>query len=70
MNKDLQKRRGIDKEKKKATQKKYMKKFKQYNVLLNREKDADIIEWLNGQSNKQKSIRDIIREGMTEALCV
>lgn len=61
MNKDLCKKKGRDISKVKASQKKYMAKFKQFNILLDQERDADIIEWMNKQPNKQQAVRNIIR---------
>lgn len=46
---------------KKAQDKYYKEKVKQINLRLNREYDADCIEWLEKQSNRKESITRLIR---------
>ena len=62
MNETLCKKRGRDPIKRKATKRRYMSKIKQFNILLNIERDADIINWINAQNNKQAAIRELIRK--------
>lgn len=49
---------------------KYIKKYMQKNVmltlLLNKEKDEDIIKFLENQDNKSKVVRRAIREYMSK----
>lgn len=42
--------------------KRYMRKHKMLTALLDKKKDADIIEWLNKQENRSKAIRQLIRK--------
>ena len=42
----------------------YMRKQRQFLILLNPEKDADCISWLESQKNKNKSIRKLIRQSI------
>ena len=44
--------------------KKYMSKQRSYLILVNPEKDADIIEWFDSRKNKNKAIRDLIRSSL------
>ena len=66
MNNALKRKRGIDKNKRMISQKRYMSKQKQYNVILNPERDGDIINWLAMQDNKQGAIREAIRVSMRD----
>lgn len=61
MNKTLCKKKGRDPEKEKASRRRYFAKFKQFNIVLHKERDADIIAWLEGQENKQAAVRELIR---------
>ena len=61
MNEDLRKKRR-DPKKAKLSQKRYMSKFKQFNLILHPVKDADILFWLEKQDNKQKAVRELIRK--------
>lgn len=61
MNKELCVTRGRNREKVKKAQKRYLAQFKQFNILLHLERDADIISWINKQSNKQETIRSLMR---------
>lgn len=45
--------------------KRYMRKHKMLTALLDNEKDADIIEWLNKQENRSEAIRQAIRDRIT-----
>jgi len=45
--------------------KRYMRKHKMLTALLDKEKDADIIEWLNKQENRSEAIRQAIRDRIT-----
>jgi len=40
---------------------KYMKTHKMLTLLLDKERDADIIRWLEGQDNRSKAVRMAIR---------
>lgn len=42
-------------------QKRYMQKHKMLCVLLDNEKDKDIINWLKTQENASKSVREALR---------
>lgn len=42
-------------------QKRYMKRHKMLCVLLDNEKDKDIISWLKTQENASESVRRILR---------
>lgn len=42
-------------------QKRYMQKHKMLCVLLDNEKDKDIINWLKTQENASKSVREVLR---------
>lgn len=42
--------------------KKYMRSHKMIALLLDNERDSDIIEWLNKQRNRSKAIRELIRK--------
>lgn len=42
-------------------QKRYMQKHKMLCVLLDNEKDKDIINWLKMQENASKSVREALR---------
>lgn len=45
----------------KAAQKRYRQKLRSVTLRLRKEKDADLIAWLDRQSNKQEVIRELIR---------
>lgn len=48
-----------------APQKKYREKNEtQLRVWLNRNTDADILEWLGSQSNKAAAVKDALRKVM------
>lgn len=49
-------------EKQKEYQKRYMNKHKMLTVLLNRDNDKDIIEWLETQENQSEAVREALRE--------
>jgi hypothetical protein len=40
---------------------KYMKTHKMLTLLLDKERDADIIRWLESQDNRSKAVRTAIR---------
>lgn len=42
-------------------QKRYMKRHKMLCVLLDNEKDKEIIEWLKAQENASESVRRVLR---------
>lgn len=42
--------------------KKYMRSHTMIALLLDNERDSDIIEWLNKQRNRSKAIRELIRK--------
>ena len=49
--------------------KKYMRTHRMLTVLLDNEKDADIIKWLNSRKNRSKAIREVLRkEAQSEKL--
>ena len=43
-------------------QKRYMKRHKMLTVLLDNEKDKDIIEWLGRQENASESVRSVLHD--------
>lgn len=47
-------------------QKRYMKRHKMLCVLLDNEKDKDIISWLGKQENASESVRRILRAWITD----
>lgn len=49
-------------DKQKVYQKKYMDRHRMLCVLLNKEKDKDIIEWLQKQENQSEAVREALRE--------
>ena len=49
-------------EKQKEYQKRYMNKHKMLTVLLNRDNDKDIIDWLETQENQSEAVREALRE--------
>ena len=49
-------------DKQKVYQKRYMNKHKMLCVLLNKEKDKDIISWLESQENQSEAVREALRE--------
>lgn len=58
---------AYDKEKKYEYDQKYIKeKTKQIGLMLNRELDADIIEWLEKQPNKQGYLKALIRKDIAD----
>ena len=52
-------------DKQKVYQKRYMNKHKMLCVLLNKEKDKDIISWLESQENQSEAVREALREVRT-----
>lgn len=42
--------------------KRYMKRKKMLTLLLDNEKDNDIIEWLGKQTNRSEAVRELIRK--------
>lgn len=48
--------------KQKVYQKKYMDRHKMLCVLLNKDKDKDLIEWLENQENQSEAVREALRE--------
>lgn len=56
---------NIELKKNEKYQKRYMRKHKMLTALLDKEKDADIIEWLNNQENRSEAIRQAIRDRIT-----
>ena len=42
--------------------KRYMRTHKILSVLLDNEKDADIIEWLEKKENKSETVKMVLRE--------
>ncbi len=42
--------------------KKYMKRHKMLTLLLDNEKDSDIIRWLETKQNRSESVRKLIRK--------
>lgn len=56
---------NIELKKNEKYQKRYMRKHKMLTSLLDKEKDADIIEWLNKQENRSEAIRQAIRDRIT-----
>ena len=47
-------------------QKRYMKRHKMLCVLLDNEKDKDIINWLKTQENASESVRRALRAWITD----
>lgn len=57
----------MDKESKAAYDMQYAKEnLQQIKFTLNKRTDADLLEWLNKQENKQKYLKELIRKDMTE----
>jgi len=55
----------MDKESKAAYDMQYAKeKLQQIRFTLNKTKDADLIEWLNKQGNKQGYLKELVRKDM------
>lgn len=54
MSKNLEKQRGY--------QKKYMDRHRMLCVLLHKENDKDIIDWLETQENQSEAVREALRE--------
>jgi Arc/MetJ-type ribon-helix-helix transcriptional regulator len=52
-------------DKQKEYQKRYMDRHKMLSVLLNGEKDKDIIDWLEKQENQSEAVREALREVRT-----
>jgi len=48
--------------KKSASQARYMEKKKMIAFVLDKEKDADIIGWLEKQENQSEAIREALKE--------
>lgn len=56
----------MDKESKAAYDMQYAKEnLQQIKFTLNKRTDADLLEWLNKQENKQKYMKELIRKDMT-----
>ena len=53
-------------EKKKQYQQKYMEGHKMLCVLLHKDKDKDIMEWLERQENQSEAVREALREVRTQ----
>lgn len=49
----------------KKYQKKYMDRHRMLCVLLHKENDKDIIEWLETQENQSEAVREALREVRT-----
>lgn len=47
-------------------QKRYMKRHKMLCVLLDNEKDKDIVDWLKTQENASESVRRALRAWITD----
>ena len=45
----------------KRAQERYQKKFVQFHMKLNKENDADVIEWIRAQGSASASIKSLIR---------
>lgn len=56
---------NIELKKNESYKKRYMRNHKMLTALLDKEKDADIIEWLNKQENRSEAIRQAIRDRIT-----
>lgn len=41
--------------------KRYMRSHKMLTLLLDKEKDADIIDWLSSKDNRSEAVRELIR---------
>lgn len=52
------------KESMKKAQAEYNKKCKLFQLRINREKEADIIKWLEDQENPSGKIKELIRKEM------
>lgn len=44
--------------------KRYMKRHKMICVCFDREKDKDIVDWLESRDNISKSVKDILRQAI------
>lgn len=42
--------------------KRYMRSHKIMTMILDNEKDADILAWLDGKENKSEAVRELIRK--------
>lgn len=42
--------------------KRYMRNHKIMTMILDNEKDADILAWLDGKENKSEAVRELIRK--------
>lgn len=51
-----------DAKKKSEYQAKYMEKRRMITFILDKEKDADIIDWLEKQDNQSEAIREALKE--------
>lgn len=49
-------------DKQKGYQKKYMDRHRMLCVLLHKENDKDIIDWLATQENQSEAVREALRE--------
>ena len=52
-------------DKQKGYQKKYIDRHKMLSVLLHKENDKDIIDWLETQENQSEAVREALREVRT-----
>lgn len=44
--------------------KRYMRSHKMLTLLLDKEKDADIIDWLSSKDNRSEAVRTVLRDHM------
>lgn len=51
-----------DAKKKSIYQARYMEKRRMITFILDKEKDADIIDWLEQQENQSEAIREALKE--------
>lgn len=45
-------------------QENYFRKLRSWDFCVNRETDADMVEWLEGQANVTAYLRDLVRKDM------
>lgn len=46
--------------------KKYMRSHKMLTFVLDKQKDADIIEWLDNLKNRSETVRTLLRDAATK----
>lgn len=46
----------------KRAQKKYNRKIKQFSMRMRKDRDEDIIAWIDGQASASNAVKELIRE--------